>query len=67
MLDLNNPHDAEIYVLDWIAKRDSNIERDKLMSLEIEDGTPEDTLMLAKQLFLYCDEREPLGSYDRPH
>lgn len=66
-LDLNNPKDAETFILDWLARGDPTLEREKLTSLEIEDGNEADMLRLAKQLFLYCDERDPLGRYDQPH
>jgi hypothetical protein len=65
MLDLNRPDDARRYIQSWV-------ELDIAMGspygpVSLHDGTDADFLRIAKQLFLYCDPRTPLGKFDEPH
>lgn len=55
--DLNKPEDARAYVLLWV-------DQDALQygaPIEMLNGTDEDFIRVAKQLFLYADKRNTVG------
>lgn len=51
-LDLDRPEDARTYIQGWIEGGEN-----------IVLATDEEYLLLAKQLFLYCDPRPVLGEF----
>jgi hypothetical protein len=65
-LDLNRPEDAREYIDVWRRQGELVLE-DHGQPAHIKDFTDEDHLRVAKQLFLYCDPRDPLGRPECPH
>lgn len=55
MLDLNDAKDARTYVRNWIIRGDLRLGTLEF-PIRMEDGTDQDFLRVAYQLFLYCDE-----------
>lgn len=53
-LDLNKPADALVYIKGWIEADDAPL-------IRLEEGTSEDYLRVAMQLFVFYDPREPAG------
>lgn len=61
-LDLNKPEDARTYIQAWVDHGDFRFQSPGGPKL-LEEGTDEDLLRVAKQLFLYADERPVSGSF----
>jgi hypothetical protein len=54
-LDLNNPQDAKAYVRDWVKRGNLRLGTPE-NPIRMEDGSDQDFLRVAYQLFLFCDE-----------
>jgi hypothetical protein len=66
VLDLNDPADARIYIQAWVDLGDTvlgTIER----PVTFQDDSDEEMLRVAKQLFMYCDQRQVFGTPKDPH
>lgn len=61
LLDLNTPLGARIYIRTWIEAGRLTTENN-LKPKILEDGSVQEQLMAAKQLFLYYDDRPSIGS-----
>lgn len=66
-LDLNQPSHARIYIKTWVDTGELVIGVTPIDQLRLDHASDEDNLRVAKQLFLYCDPRPPLGKVDEPH
>lgn len=55
-LDLNKPEDAKAYIESWIEPGDISTHRSRVTRND------EDYILVARQLFLYCDPRPIAGS-----
>lgn len=64
--DLNTPEDAKAYIQAWVDRGEVMMGTREIPSI-LDDGTEEDFLLVAKQLFLFCDERPPLGKHKEAH
>lgn len=57
MLNLNDPKDAKSYVLSFIDYERIPFPDPRILA----EGTDDDFLLIAKQLFLFADSRQALG------
>jgi hypothetical protein len=58
MLDLNEPRDARRYVFDWVKRGDLRLGTDEVQ-VRLEEGTDDDFIRVARELFLFCDPLIP--------
>jgi hypothetical protein len=59
MWDLNNPNDAKEYIRYWVKHKDLRLGTPEV-PIRLEDGTDQDFLKVAYQLFVFCDDDAPI-------